>query len=154
MTFGSDVILSDDLIFFNSLETAQGRRHGQRPGHHPWVDDRENRIHWERRHQDHAFGARIRQRRQSPRGSQTSSFRRPRPRAGRSSSMRLRWQPLSTALSSLHPTNFAAGVGAASGGNGIAGSFSVNVINQTTHAYISSGADDQHTGRHDRFSNG
>jgi hypothetical protein len=46
---------------------------------------------------------------------------------------------LTTELSKLHPTDFAAGVGASSGGNGIAGSFSVNVINQTTLAYISSG---------------
>jgi len=42
---------------------------------------------------------------------------------------------LSSALSSLHPTNFAAGAGASSGGAGVAGSFIVNVINQTTHAY-------------------
>ncbi len=46
---------------------------------------------------------------------------------------------VSKALSSLHPTNFAAGAGASSGGAGIAGSFIVNVINQTTHAYIGSG---------------
>jgi len=42
---------------------------------------------------------------------------------------------LSSALSSLHPTNFSAGGGASSGGAGVAGSFIVNVINQTTHAY-------------------
>ena len=41
--------------------------------------------------------------------------------------------------SALHPTNFAAGAGASSGGAGIAGSFIVNVINQTTHADIASG---------------
>jgi mucin-19 len=43
-------------------------------------------------------------------------------------------------ISGLHPTAFAAGAGAASGGAGIAGSFIVNVINDTTHASINSGA--------------
>ena len=51
---------------------------------------------------------------------------------------------LALALTSLpakapHPTNFAAGLGASSGGAGIAGSFIVNVITQTTDAYINSG---------------
>jgi hypothetical protein len=46
---------------------------------------------------------------------------------------------VATAMSTLHPTNFVAGVGASSGGAGIAGSVIVNVINQTTHAYIGSG---------------
>ena len=39
-------------------------------------------------------------------------------------------------ISGLHPTAFAAGAGAASGGTGVAGSFIVNVINETTTAYI------------------
>ena len=39
-------------------------------------------------------------------------------------------------ISGLHPTDFAAGAGAASGGTGVAGSFIVNVINQTTYASI------------------
>ena len=47
---------------------------------------------------------------------------------------------LTDQLSKLHPMNFAAGVGASSGGVGVAGSFIVNVINQTTHAYVGSGA--------------
>jgi hypothetical protein len=47
---------------------------------------------------------------------------------------------LVSALSSLHPTAFSAGAGASSGGAGVAGSFIVNVINQTTHAYINNGA--------------
>ncbi|MFI5455223.1 MAG: beta strand repeat-containing protein [Isosphaerales bacterium] len=47
---------------------------------------------------------------------------------------------VTTALSSLHPTNFAAGAGASSGGAGVAGSFIVNVITQTTHAYINGSA--------------
>jgi hypothetical protein len=51
---------------------------------------------------------------------------------------------LALAVSSLpasapHPTNFAAGLGASSGGAGIAGSFIVNVIAQNTDAYINSG---------------
>ena len=51
---------------------------------------------------------------------------------------------LALALTSLpasapHPTDFAVGAGT-SGGVGIAGSFSVNVITQTTIAYIGSGA--------------
>ncbi len=44
------------------------------------------------------------------------------------------------AISKLDPTNFAAGFGKSSGGAGIAGSCIVNVINQTTDAYIDSGA--------------
>ncbi len=44
------------------------------------------------------------------------------------------------ALSSLHRTNFAAGAGASSGDAGVAGSFVVNVIDQSTHAFIGSGA--------------
>src|SRR5208337_2502779 len=47
---------------------------------------------------------------------------------------------LTALINSVHSTNFAVGAGAASGGAGIAGSFIVNVINQTTHAYINSGA--------------
>ncbi len=39
-------------------------------------------------------------------------------------------------ISGLHPTAFAAGAGAASGGTGVAGSFIVNVITETTTAYI------------------
>ncbi len=44
------------------------------------------------------------------------------------------------ALTSLHPSNFAAGIADSSGGAAIAGSFVVNVINQVTQAYIASGA--------------
>ncbi len=39
-------------------------------------------------------------------------------------------------ISGLHPTAFAAGAGVASGGTGVAGSFIVNVITETTTAYI------------------
>ncbi len=39
-------------------------------------------------------------------------------------------------ISGLHPTAFAAGAGIASGGTGVAGSFIVNVITETTTAYI------------------
>ena len=39
-------------------------------------------------------------------------------------------------ISKLHPTAFAAGAGATSGDTGVAGSFIVNVINETTTAYI------------------
>ena len=42
-------------------------------------------------------------------------------------------------LPSVHPMNVAVGAGVASGGPGIAGSFVVNVIDQTTDAYINSG---------------
>jgi hypothetical protein len=47
---------------------------------------------------------------------------------------------ITVSLASLHPTALAAGVGASSGDAGVAGSFIVNVINQTTEAYL--GTDD------------
>ena len=47
---------------------------------------------------------------------------------------------LTDQLTALHPTNFAAGIADSSEGAAIAGSFIVNVINQTTHAFINNGA--------------
>ncbi len=46
---------------------------------------------------------------------------------------------LTTLINSVQATDLAGGVGSASGGKALAGSFIVNVINQTTDAYISSG---------------
>jgi hypothetical protein len=44
------------------------------------------------------------------------------------------------AISTVHPTNFAAGAAGSSNGAAVAGSFIVDVINQTTHAFINNGA--------------
>ncbi len=133
MTFGSDEILSDDYVLAIRIgATVSGP--GIIPGAtivkiEPTLDEGTKIT---------TFAARIRQRCEPSHRDNTRAFTkrdRERPRNPHGDPGRRTGDE----LSSLHPTNFAAGIGASSGGNGVAGSFSVNVINQTTHAYINSG---------------
>ncbi len=141
MTFGSDEILSDDLVFLNPdpLKRPQVGETVSGPGIIPGATivkiehtlDEGTKITISE--PVFASGA-------NPLGATKLELTAD---ATASGPVILNATPVADAvaeLSSLHPTNFAAGVGAASGGNGVAGSFAVNVITQTTHAYINDGA--------------
>ncbi len=61
---------------------------------------------------------------------------------------------LTTLINSVHATDQAAGVGAATGGTAVAGSFSVNVIDQTTDAYTNSSDSIDASRRNNRLPDG